>query len=404
MMNEHSFGGVTVTMANNPLAAGTDLLGVFNELPEADLNAWKRAYSLREPIEAVINDYWQRAEIPFDLIQEIVKQDLLTDGLDVDGHETLSHLGSGLALMDIARTDGSVATIMAVQAGLAMRAIDMCGSQEQKDKYLPKMAKGEILGAFALTEPDHGSDSIALETSAVRDGDEWVLNGEKKWIGLGKGGDITVVWARTEEGDVSGFIVPQDTAGYNAEVIENKISLRAIHQAHIKLNDVRVPAENQLANAKTFKDTAAVLMATRTGVAWIALGAAIGCYEKARAYVDERIQFGRRLSENQIIQQRLVNMQLELSEMMLLNRHIAELDAAGKLTSEQAAFNKLRCTRGARKIAADARDMLGGVGILLDNNIARHFADIEAYHTYEGTDTVQSLIIGKKITGVGAFK
>lgn len=404
MMNEHSFGGVTVTMANNPLAAGTDLLGVFNDLPEADLNAWKRAYSLCEPIEAVINDYWQRAEIPFDLIQEIVKQDLLTDGLDVDGHETLSHLGSGLALMDIARTDGSVATIMAVQAGLAMRAIDMCGSQEQKDKYLPKMAKGEILGAFALTEPDHGSDSIALETSAVRDGDEWVLNGEKKWIGLGKGGDITVVWARTEEGDVSGFIVPQDTAGYNAEVIENKISLRAIHQAHIKLNDVRVPAENQLANAKTFKDTAAVLMATRTGVAWIALGAAIGCYEKARAYVDERIQFGRRLSENQIIQQRLVNMQLELSEMMLLNRHIAELDAAGKLTSEQAAFNKLRCTRGARKIAADARDMLGGVGILLDNNIARHFADIEAYHTYEGTDTVQSLIIGKKITGVGAFK
>lgn len=404
MMNEHSFGGVTVTMANNPLAAGTDLLGVFNDLPEADLNAWKRAYSLREPIEAVINDYWQRAEIPFDLIQEIVKQDLLTDGLDVDGHETLSHLGSGLALMDIARTDGSVATIMAVQAGLAMRAIDICGSQEQKDKYLPKMAKGEILGAFALTEPDHGSDSIALETSAVRDGDEWVLNGEKKWIGLGKGGDITVVWARTEEGDVSGFIVPQDTAGYNAEVIENKISLRAIHQAHIKLNDVRVPAENQLANAKTFKDTAAVLMATRTGVAWIALGAAIGCYEKARAYVDERIQFGRRLSENQIIQQRLVNMQLELSEMMLLNRHIAELDAAGKLTSEQAAFNKLRCTRGARKIAADARDMLGGVGILLDNNIARHFADIEAYHTYEGTDTVQSLIIGKKITGVGAFK
>ncbi|WP_049167511.1 acyl-CoA dehydrogenase family protein [Corynebacterium propinquum] len=391
-------------MANNPLAAGTDLLGVFNDLPEADLNAWKRAYSLCEPIEAVINDYWQRAEIPFDLIQEIVKQDLLTDGLDVDGHETLSHLGSGLALMDIARTDGSVATIMAVQAGLAMRAIDMCGSQEQKDKYLPKMAKGEILGAFALTEPDHGSDSIALETSAVRDGDEWVLNGEKKWIGLGKGGDITVVWARTEEGDVSGFIVPQDTAGYNAEVIENKISLRAIHQAHIKLNDVRVPAENQLANAKTFKDTAAVLMATRTGVAWIALGAAIGCYEKARAYVDERIQFGRRLSENQIIQQRLVNMQLELSEMMLLNRHIAELDAAGKLTSEQAAFNKLRCTRGARKIAADARDMLGGVGILLDNNIARHFADIEAYHTYEGTDTVQSLIIGKKITGVGAFK
>ncbi|WP_448858751.1 acyl-CoA dehydrogenase family protein [Corynebacterium propinquum] len=391
-------------MANNPLAAGTDLLGVFNDLPEADLNAWKRAYSLREPIEAVINDYWQRAEIPFDLIQEIVKQDLLTDGLDVDGHETLSHLGSGLALMDIARTDGSVATIMAVQAGLAMRAIDMCGSQEQKDKYLPKMAKGEILGAFALTEPDHGSDSIALETSAVRDGDEWVLNGEKKWIGLGKGGDITVVWARTEEGDVSGFIVPQDTAGYNAEVIENKISLRAIHQAHIKLNDVRVPAENQLAHAKTFKDTAAVLMATRTGVAWIALGAAIGCYEKARAYVDERIQFGRRLSENQIIQQRLVNMQLELSEMMLLNRHIAELDAAGKLTSEQAAFNKLRCTRGARKIAADARDMLGGVGILLDNNIARHFADIEAYHTYEGTDTVQSLIIGKKITGVGAFK
>ncbi|ERS42016.1 MULTISPECIES: acyl-CoA dehydrogenase family protein [Corynebacterium] len=391
-------------MSTNPLATGTDLLGVFNDIPEADLNAWKRAASLREPVEAVINDYWQRAEIPFDLIPEIVERDLLTDGLDVPGHETLSHLGSGLTLMEVARIDGSVATILAVQAGLAMRSIDMCGSQEQKDKYLPKMAKGELLGAFALTEPDHGSDSIALETTAARDGDEWVLNGEKKWIGLGKGGDISVVWARTEDGEVSGFIVPQDAKGYDAQVIENKISLRAIHQAHIKLKDVRIPAENQLQNAKTFKDTAAVLMATRTGVAWIALGAAIACYEKAREYADERIQFGRRLSESQIIQQRLVDMQLEISQMMLLNRHIAELNASGKLTGEQASFNKLRCTRGARKVAADARDMLGGVGILLDNNIARHFADIEAYHTYEGTDTVQSLIIGKKITGVGAFK
>ncbi|MDK4207145.1 acyl-CoA dehydrogenase family protein [Corynebacterium pseudodiphtheriticum] len=391
-------------MSTNPLATGTDLLGVFNDIPEADLNAWKRAASLREPVEAVINDYWQRAEIPFDLIPEIVERDLLTDGLDVPGHETLSHLGSGLTLMEVARIDGSVATILAVQAGLAMRSIDMCGSQEQKDKYLPKMATGELLGAFALTEPDHGSDSIALETTADRDGDEWVLNGEKKWIGLGKGGDISVVWARTEDGEVSGFIVPQDAKGYDAQVIENKISLRAIHQAHIKLNDVRIPAENQLQNAKTFKDTAAVLMATRTGVAWIALGAAIACYEKAREYADERIQFGRRLSESQIIQQRLVDMQLEISQMMLLNRHIAELNASGKLTGEQASFNKLRCTRGARKVAADARDMLGGVGILLDNNIARHFADIEAYHTYEGTDTVQSLIIGKKITGVGAFK
>ncbi|MDC7068676.1 acyl-CoA dehydrogenase family protein [Corynebacterium pseudodiphtheriticum] len=391
-------------MSTNPLATGTDLLGVFNDIPEADLNAWKRAASLREPVEAVINDYWQRAEIPFDLIPEIVERDLLTDGLDVPGHETLSHLGSGLTLMEVARIDGSVATILAVQAGLAMRSIDMCGSQEQKDKYLPKMATGELLGAFALTEPDHGSDSIALETTAARDGDEWVLNGEKKWIGLGKGGDISVVWARTEDGEVSGFIVPQDAKGYDAQVIENKISLRAIHQAHIKLKDVRIPAENQLQNAKTFKDTAAVLMATRTGVAWIALGAAIACYEKAREYADERIQFGRRLSESQIIQQRLVDMQLEISQMMLLNRHIAELNASGKLTGEQASFNKLRCTRGARKVAADARDMLGGVGILLDNNIARHFADIEAYHTYEGTDTVQSLIIGKKITGVGAFK
>ena len=391
-------------MSTNPLATGTDLLGVFNDIPEADLNAWKRAASLREPVEAVINDYWQRAEIPFDLIPEIVERDLLTDGLDVPGHETLSHLGSGLTLMEVARIDGSVATILAVQAGLAMRSIDMCGSQEQKDKYLPKMAKGELLGAFALTEPDHGSDSIALETTAARDGDEWVLNGEKKWIGLGKGGDISVVWARTEDGEVSGFIVPQDAKGYDAQVIENKISLRAIHQAHIKLKDVRIPAEHQLQNATTFKDTAAVLMATRTGVAWIALGAAIACYEKAREYADERIQFGRRLSESQIIQQRLVDMQLEISQMMLLNRHIAELNASGKLTGEQASFNKLRCTRGARKVAADARDMLGGVGILLDNNIARHFADIEAYHTYEGTDTVQSLIIGKKITGVGAFK
>ena len=207
-----------------------------------------------------------------------------------------------------------------------------------------------------------------------------------------------------ENGNVSGFIVPQDTPGYSATVIEGKLSLRAIHQAHIALKDCRIPAANQLPGCRSFKDVSRVLTATRIGVSWMALGSAVACYEIARSYVLERVQFGRELAKAQIIQQRLANMVLDLSQMMLTCREVSQREDAGTLAPEQASAAKLHNTRAARRIAADARDMLGGVGILLENHIARHFADIEAMHTYEGTDTVQSLIMGKKITGFSAYK
>lgn len=391
-------------MSHNLFERTTDFLGVFDDLSSSDAEGWERAAQFREYSDPVINKHWQASEYPLDLVSRLGSLDVMTDGLDVPGHKKMSTLEAGLTLMEITRADASMGTVIAVQAGLAMRSIAMLGSEEQKAEYLPQMASCSLLGAFGLTEPDHGSDSIALETTAVRDGDEWVLNGEKKWIGNGASGGITIIYARMENGNVSGFIVPQDTPGYSATVIEGKLSLRAIHQAHIALKDCRIPAANQLPGCRSFKDVSRVLTSTRIGVSWMALGSAVACYEIARSYVLERVQFGRELAKAQIIQQRLANMVLDLSQMMLTCREVSQREDAGTLASEQASAAKLHNTRAARRIAADARDMLGGVGILLENDIARHFADIEAMHTYEGTDTVQSLIMGKKITGFSAYK
>lgn len=391
-------------MSHNLFERTTDFLGVFDNLSSSDAEGWKRAAQFREYSDPVINKHWQASEYPLDLVSRLGSLDVMTDGLDVPGHKKMSTLEAGLTLMEITRADASMGTVIAVQAGLAMRSIAMLGSEEQKSEYLPQMASCSLLGAFGLTEPDHGSDSIALETTAVRDGDEWVLNGEKKWIGNGASGGITVIYARMEDGNVSGFIVPQETPGYSATVIEGKLSLRAIHQAHITLKDCRIPAANQLPGCRSFKDVSRVLTSTRIGVSWMALGSAVACYEIARSYVLERVQFGRELAKAQIIQQRLANMVLDLSQMMLTCREVSQREDAGTLAPEQASAAKLHNTRAARRIAADARDMLGGVGILLENDIARHFADIEAMHTYEGTDTVQSLIMGKKITGFSAYK
>lgn len=386
------------------LAPTTDFYNVFDDVTGPDLEAWQRAASFAEDCLPVINEAWEKGEYPMDLVKRLGELDLMTDGLEVEGHQKLSTLAAGLVTMEMARIDGSMATVIAVQAGLAMRSIAYCGSEEQKAKYLEPMARGEILGAFALTEPDHGSDSIALETSARREGDEWVINGAKRWIGNGSCGDISIVWARTEDGEVSGFIVPQDTPGYNAETITGKVALRSIHQALIKLEDVRVPLDAQLPGARSFRDTARVLTATRTSVAWMALGHAIACYEAAREHALTRVQFGRPLAANQIIQQRLADMLGDITEIAVLIRHLTERDIRGEMRPEQASMAKVRATRTARRVAADARDMLGGSGILLENHVVRHMADVEAIHTYEGTDTMQSLIIGKKITGMSAYR
>jgi glutaryl-CoA dehydrogenase len=266
------------------------------------------------------------------------------------------------------------------------------------------MAALEKIGAFALTEPLHGSDSVALETSARREGDTWILNGHKKWIGNGSIADVTVVWARdTEDGKVKGFLVEKGVPGYEARRIDGKGSLRAVWQAEIDLTEVRVSEVDQLPGARSFKDAGAVLAGTRNTVAWSALGHATAAYDAAAAYCKQRVQFGKPLVAFQIVQERLVRMLAELCGMQLYCLRLGRLIEEGKLSDTIAALAKMNNTSKARQIILEARDLLGGNGILLAFHVMRHLADMEAIHTYEGTETIQTLIVGRDITGVGAF-
>ena len=291
-----------------------------------------------------------------------------------------------------------------MHSGLAMRSIALCGSEEQKQQWLSAMARMDLLGAFALTESAHGSDSIALETTAEPDGDGWVLNGRKRWIGLGTHAGLIIVWARdTSTGQVGAFAVERGTRGYQACPIEGKASLRSVWQADITLDHVRVPAEYRLPGARSFKDAGRVLAATRSTCAWAALGHATAAYDTALRYATSRHQFGQPLASSQIIQQRLVTMLADLTAMQLYCMQLARLADAGQLTATVAGLAKMHNTRKARMLAADARDMLGGNGILLDHHVIRHMADLEAIHTFEGTETMQTLIVGRDITGISAF-
>ncbi|HCM95853.1 acyl-CoA dehydrogenase family protein [Glutamicibacter arilaitensis] len=381
-----------------------DPTGVFAEVGEAD-NAWRakaRKFILDE-VKKNIHEYWDKADYPLHLIKKLGDADLLRDGLNLEGYEQMSPLAAGLVNMEMARGDGSVSTIVGVQGGLAVRSVLYCGSDEQIQKYALPMLRGELPGAFALTEPTHGSDSVSLETRATKVQGGYRLSGEKKWIGNGSIGGVSIVWARDEQGKVRGFIVHQDAEGYSATTIENKLSLRAIWQAHIRMENVFVPDEDVMPNAQSFKDTSRVLFATRLGVAWSAVGHATACYESAVNYAKQRVQFGRPLAQSQIVQERLARMQSELATMQVLVMQATKREGAGELTGPQASLAKYTATRTARVIASNARDLLGGNGILTSNRVARHFADVEAIHTYEGTETVQALIMGRDITGFSAF-
>ena len=265
------------------------------------------------------------------------------------------------------------------------------------------MARMEKIGAFGLTEPNHGSDAVALETRARRVGNDYIIDGAKRWIGNASFADVTIIWARDDEGNVGGFLVEKGTPGFEATVMTGKVSKRAVWQVDITLKGVRVPAENRLAKARTFKDTAKVLTATRSGVAWEAVGHAVAAYEIAFNYTRERVQFGKPLASFQIIQQKLASMLANVTTMQLLCYRLAQLQEQGKMTDAMASLAKMNNARLAREVVAEAREMLGGNGILLDYHIARHHADIEAVFTYEGTDTIQSLIVGRAITGQQAF-
>jgi glutaryl-CoA dehydrogenase len=391
---------------------GTDFFSVREQFTDEQ---WSHFITVRrfvdEEVVPVIGPYWERAEIPWPLVKRLPELGVVGEDIQGYGCAGMSPMACGLVTMELHRGDGSLGVFLGVHAGLAMLSIAMCGSDEQKARWLPEMARMDKLGAFALTEPDHGSDSVALETSArpvKGDGeagwDHWVLNGRKRWIGLGTVADLIVVWARnTEDGRVNAFVVEKGTPGYQARVIEGKVSLRSVWQADITLDDVRVPAENRLPGARSFKDTTRVLATTRSTCAWAALGHATAAYDTALQYALQRRQFGEPLASFQIIQQRLALMLADLTAMQLYCLQIGRLAEAGRLTPTVAGLAKMHNTRKARAIAADARDMLGGNGILLDYQVMRHMVDLEAIHTFEGTETMQTLIVGRAITGVGAF-
>ena len=390
-----------------------DYYAVFDGIPEADRAWWQRARDFTSGLEERMVGHWERGEYPTDLVREGGRLGLLSDGVDVSGlgMESLSPLAAGMVNMETSRADGSLGTALAVQGGLALRTLMLFGSAEQKAEHAAALAQADTLGAFALTEPAHGSDSVSLETTATLHGDEqtgrYVLNGEKKWIGNGASGGLTFTWARVAGGEFDGkvrcFMVPQETAGYRGEVITGKASLRAIDQALIHFDDVELPAESVLPHSRSFKDASVVLFATRLGVAWSAVGHAAACVEAALNYSTQREQFSKPIGAHQLVQERLAWMVAELTSMQLHVKHVTELDAAGRLSGPQASMAKYHNTRKARQIAHIARDMLGGNGILLQNKVARHMADIEAIHTYEGTESVQSLIIGRDLTGFSAF-
>lgn len=401
---------MTTTARQLGEALGTDFFSVREQFTDEQWTAFRtiRRFVDREVLP-VAAGYWERAEMPWPLIRRLPELGIVGEGIEGHGCAALSPTAAGLVHMELHRGDGSLGTFLAVHAGLAMQSVAMCGSDEQRTRWLPAMARLEAIGAFALTEPDHGSDSVALDTTARRDGGHWVLDGAKRWIGNGSIGDVVVVWARNaESGEVNGFVVETDADGrhpdgYEATVIPHKGSLRAIWQADIRLTGVRVPADNRLAHAGTFADTARVLATTRASCAWMALGHATGAYDAALTYALRRHQFGRPLASFQIVQERLVRMLADLTAMQLYCMQIGRLDDDGRLSPTVAGLAKMHNTRTARTVIAEARDLMGGNGILLDNHVMQHMADIEAIHTFEGTETMQTLIVGRDITGFSAF-
>lgn len=387
-------------------ALGTDFFGLDELLTDEEralrdgLRRW-----CDEVVVPGAQEWWEAARFPRELLPGYAATRLPGAAIEGYGCAGLSPLAEGMMCAELARGDGSLATLNAVHSGLAMTSVHELGSAEQRERWLPAMARVELLGAVALTEPKHGSDVVSLETTARRDGDHWVLDGAKRWIGNGSVCDLAVVWARDDAGDVGGFVVeqPQEAEGWDAQVIEGKMSNRGVWQAHIRLDGVRVPADNRLAQARTFEDTNRVLMRSRQTVAWEALGHAVAAYEGALTYARRREQFGRPLAKLQLVQDGLARMVTLITSMQLMCSRMSQLQARGDCTIEHAAMAKLHTTTAAREVVAVARDMLGGNGILLDHHVGRHFADLEAVYTYEGSRTVQSLLIGRAVTGMSAF-
>lgn len=371
---------------------------------ERDIQLRVREFMERE-IKPIANHYWNRAEFPMQIIPKMAELDIA--GLTYQGYGCPGHsfLLEGFIAMEMARIDTSISTFFGVQSGLAMGSIYLCGSEEQKKEWLPKMQKLEKIGAFGLTEPEVGSGVAGgLTTTCKREGDSWILNGQKKWIGNATFSDITIIWARDlDDQQVKGFIVRKENPGFKAEKMEDKMALRTVQNALITMSNCEVPEVDRLQEANSFRDTAKVLRMTRAGVAWQAVGCARGAYELALAYTNERRQFGRQIASFQLVQDLLVTMLGDLTAMQTMVFRLSEMQDEGELKDEHASLAKVFCTLRMRSIVDQARELFGGNGILLEHDIARFVADAEAVYSYEGTKEINSLIVGRAITGHSAF-
>ncbi|UYL07403.1 acyl-CoA dehydrogenase family protein [Bdellovibrio sp. SKB1291214] len=361
---------------------------------------------MQSEVAPIVDEYWMKGEFPFQIIEKFKTLNIC--GLTYDksfGGQQKSNLLEGMIGQEIARVDVSTCTFFGVHSGLAMNSIYMCGSDEQKRQFLPAMIKMEKIGAFALTEPEVGSAaSMGLKTTCKRSGDHWTIRGEKKWIGNATFADHIIVWAKdVDDNQVKGFIVDRNTPGLETEKIEDKMALRIVQNAVIRLKDVKVPEERRLQNANSFKDTAKVLKATRAGVAWQAVGCARGAYEYTLKYTMDRRQFGRPISGFQMTQDLLSQMLSQLTAMQTMVSRLSQLQDEGRLADEQASLAKVFCTVGCRTITSMSRELMGANGILISNKVARFLGDAEALYSYEGTKQINSLVVGRAITGQSAF-
>jgi glutaryl-CoA dehydrogenase len=380
-----------------------DYLGL-DALLSAEELAWRdtvRAF-VRDRIRPNIKDWYERAVFPAGLATEMGRLGLLGTHLSGYGCPGRSAVEYGLAALELEAGDSGLRTFVSVQGSLAMSAIAKFGSEAQKQRWLPPMAAGELIGCFGLTEPEAGSDPASMTTTARRDGGDWVINGAKRWIGLASIADVAVIWARTQDG-IRGFLVPAHAPGFTATPIEPKLAMRASIQCDITLTGVRVPAGAVLPGATGLRGPFTCLNEARYGIIWGAMGAARDAYEAALAYALDRRQFGKPIASFQLTQQKLVDMVLEIQKGLLVALHLGRMKDAGTLLPEQISFGKLNNVRTAIAIARQARTILGGNGVSLEHSPMRHANNLEGVRTYEGTDEVHILIMGRAITGIPAF-
>jgi glutaryl-CoA dehydrogenase len=381
-----------------------DLLDFDGLLDDAEREVRTRVRAfVAERVKPSIADWYDRAHFPVELVPELAELGLLGMHLSGYGCPGRSAVEYGLAAMELEAGDSGLRTFVSVQGSLAMSAIHKHGSEEQKQRWLPSMARGEAIGCFGLTEPNSGSDPASMTTFARRDGDDWVLNGAKRWIGLASIADVAVIWGQTDEG-VRGFLVPTDTPGFTATPIAPKMSMRASIQCDIALSDVRIPADAQLPEARGLRAPFSCLNEARYGIGWGVIGAARDSYETALAYAGQRMQFNQPIASFQLTQSKLVDMALEIEKAQLVALRLGRLKDAGRLAPHQISVAKLSNTRAAIAVAREARTILGGNGVSAEYSPMRHAANLESVRTYEGTDEIHTLVLGAHLTGIPAFR